>query len=216
MSGNLDVTCTALEIWLRLMGRMLTTKGPENIPAVTVGMDVLYIGTLHFMSWCRSGIFACFNVFSKEKLQPMRKDTRSLLQMCSMDWQVSDNSPSRYMLYKGTSYRISAPVHVKFGAYWPGSMTSNSGQGFGLRWQNNKKSKERDFGNITTLACTYPSANPDVTLLILPDLIARRMSVGIPCVGEVSLMAVSPTPVLGHMVWGVYRPVNLGKVAKAV
>ena len=57
---------------------------------------------------------------------------------------------------------MSAPGAVITGSIWPGSITSSRGQGFGLRWQNNKKSKAISLGSMARLACTWPGATPDV------------------------------------------------------
>ena len=77
VSGNRDVTWTARTICSRGMGRMLTTIGPENMPAGRVGMLVMYMGTLLLASWWRSGMPESDMAASKEKLQPSRNETRS-------------------------------------------------------------------------------------------------------------------------------------------
>ena len=41
---------------------------------------------------------------------------------------------------------MSAPGAVKAGSTCPASITSNTGQGRGLRWQNSRKSKARSLG----------------------------------------------------------------------
>ena len=56
---------------------MLTTMFPWNAPAGAQGMLVMYMGTLRPSSMCRTGIPASSKSASKEKLQPMRKLTRS-------------------------------------------------------------------------------------------------------------------------------------------
>ena len=80
VAGNRDVTCTARTTWSRLMGRMLTTIGPENVPAGVVAMLVIYMATLLPVCWCRKGMPASTIAVSNEKLHPNRKDTRSSLQ----------------------------------------------------------------------------------------------------------------------------------------
>ena len=44
----------------------------------------------------------------------------------------------------------------------PGSERAISGQGFGLRWQNNRKSSAQAFGRMQMLAWTRPAAKPAV------------------------------------------------------
>ena len=80
VDGNRDVTCTARTTCSRFTGRMLTTIGPENMPAGVVCMLVIYMATLLPVCWCRRGIPASTMAVSKEKLQPNKKETRSLRQ----------------------------------------------------------------------------------------------------------------------------------------
>nr|WP_284289023.1 hypothetical protein [Angustibacter aerolatus] len=44
----------------------------------------------------------------------------------------------------------------------PGSVTSSSGTGWGLRWPNSSMSKAHSFGSITMLAWVNPVAQPVV------------------------------------------------------
>ena len=77
VAGNLEVTCTARTTWDRLTGRMLTTMGPENMPAGVVAMLVIYMATLLPVCWWRSGMPASTMAVSNEKLQPSKKETKS-------------------------------------------------------------------------------------------------------------------------------------------
>ena len=46
------------------------------------------------------------------------------------------------------------PAAHRRGSGSPASVTSKSGHGFGLRWQNSRKSNACSFGNTTRFACT--------------------------------------------------------------
>src|SRR5579862_531163 len=54
----------------------------------------------------------------------------------------------------------------------PAAETPISGHGFGLRWQNCRKSCAKACGRIARLACTKPGARPDVG----PECALRRIA----------------------------------------
>ena len=62
---------------------METTILPENTPAGTVSIPVIYMGTLRPMVLWRISIPASIISDSKLKEHPMRNPTRSSLQNCS-------------------------------------------------------------------------------------------------------------------------------------
>src|SRR5690606_11236672 len=66
------------------------------------------------------------------------------------------------MRYLGRSVRRSAAGAAIRGTGEPGSVTSSTGQGFGFRMQNSRKSKARSFFSTTRLAWTNPLAKPEV------------------------------------------------------
>src|SRR5438876_94125 len=78
------------------------------------------------------------------------------------------------MRYAGRSVRRSAPGATAFGSGSPGSVTSSSGQGFGLRWQNRRKSYANSLGTMTRLAWTKPIASPGVGPWRVPARQAAR------------------------------------------
>ena len=71
------VTVTARTTLSGGSGRIETTMFPWNFPAGRQGMFVLYIGTFRFSSIWRTGTPASSSAASNEKLQPIRKLTRS-------------------------------------------------------------------------------------------------------------------------------------------
>ena len=89
VAGNREVTWTARTICSRFIGRILTTIGPENRPEGTVGILVMYIATLRPNSWWRNGMPASIIAVSKEKLQPIRNETKS-----SRQWGTKDSTSS--------------------------------------------------------------------------------------------------------------------------
>lgn len=77
--GNIFVTAIASSACLGVIGRMLTTRGPENLPE---GEDehcteVLYMGTLLPASTCLTGTPASRSASSNENEQPSRKPLQS-------------------------------------------------------------------------------------------------------------------------------------------
>ena len=80
MPGNREVTCTARTIRSCLIGRILTTIGPENTPAGVVAVLVMYIGTfaVHFLMPKRYANVGERGL--KRKTTTQQKDTRSSCQ----------------------------------------------------------------------------------------------------------------------------------------
>ena len=71
--------------------------------------------------------------------------------------------------YKGMSVEMSAPWPSRDSVH-PGSRTSMRGQGRGFLRQKSRKSKAKDLGTATKLACTNPAAWPLVGPLCDPSL----------------------------------------------
>ena len=93
VAGKREVTWTVRTTCSLGMGRILTTMGPENMPAGVVGMLVMYMGTLQAISWCRRGIPTAVIADSKEKLHPSRKETRSSRQWSTREVTSAVNWP---------------------------------------------------------------------------------------------------------------------------
>src|SRR5262245_19490747 len=76
------------------------------------------------------------------------------------------------------SVRRSAPGATPIGSGEPTSVTSISGHGRGLRWQNKRKSYACSFGSTARLAWTKFWPSPAVIPASLPFLMSRRISRG--------------------------------------
>src|SRR5262245_16224114 len=76
------------------------------------------------------------------------------------------------------SVRRSAPGATPVGSGEPTSVTSISGHGRGLRWQNTRKSYACSFGSTARLAWTKFWPSPAVIPASLPFLMSRRISRG--------------------------------------
>ena len=76
--GKREVTWTALTTFSCGIDLIDTTIGPENGPAGTVGMLVMYIETLVPFSKCGNFIPLVISADSNEKLHPSKNDTKSL------------------------------------------------------------------------------------------------------------------------------------------
>ena len=59
---------------------------------------------------------------------------------------------------------MSDPGAVSAASTCPASITSITGHGFGLRWQNNRNSNATSLGRMARLAWTKWGAIPDVGL----------------------------------------------------
>ena len=134
---------------------------PLNIPLSLHGTFVLYIGTFLPSSMCLTPRPLLIKDSSNEKLQPIKKPTKSGCHKSLISCLYSTNFPSLYTLYDGISVLKSAPCGQNFGHSNP-SVISSNGQGFGLSSQNLLKSSLYFFGMITKFACTYPEHYPDV------------------------------------------------------
>src|SRR5215831_8186122 len=76
------------------------------------------------------------------------------------------------------SVRRSAPGATPIGSGEPASVTSISGHGRGLRWQNSRKSYAWSRGSTARLAWTKFWPSPAVIPVSLPFLMSRRISRG--------------------------------------
>ena len=182
--GKREVTWTALTTFSCGIDLIDTTIGPENGPAGTVGMLVMYIETLVPFSKCGNFIPLVISADSNEKLHPSKNDTKSSFHT-SWRSDISEvNSPFSYTLYKGMSVRMSLLGAVVNTSICPGSKTSMSGQGLGFLWQNRRKSKESSFGRMAKFACTCPGATPAVGRSNFPLLIRFLISLGLSVTSE--------------------------------
>lgn len=134
------------------MPRIDTTIVEWNAPAERHSIDVSYIGTLRPAVMCRTGTPASISGNSNVKLQPITNVTKSDRQYSRISGTSATSSPRFHTRYNGTSVRMSAPGAVT-GAVTPGSITSSSGQGLGLRCANSRKSNACSLGRIIRFAC---------------------------------------------------------------
>ena len=135
VAWNREVTCTARATFAAGKVCMVTTIGPAKRPAGLHMILVLYNTTPTELTHPASAR-AC----KKVRLDPKKKATKSSCHNGAISVTSSTNSPSRQTEYSPTSWRISAPGASVFGVGQPGSVTSSSGHGCGLRWQKTRKS----------------------------------------------------------------------------
>ncbi len=76
-------------------GRIETTSGPEKRPAGVQGTSVRYMGTFVPASMWRTGTPASSSASSKEKLHPIRNETKSSRHNPRTSVGSSTSSPSR-------------------------------------------------------------------------------------------------------------------------
>ena len=116
-------------------------------PPARQAMFVRYIGTFTFCSMCRTGTPRCEQrVLERERAADQEAD-EIVAPVRVMSVGSSTSSPCSQTRYAGRSVRRSAPGATSFGSGSPGSVTSSSGHGFGLRWQKSRKSNAQSCGS---------------------------------------------------------------------
>ena len=139
-AGNRADICTAFATSVPGIGRIDTTIGPWNTPAGRHCTDVRYMGTVHPHSRCRSvhpGLKhdvlereAASQEKPNEIVGPIRLDRPRLI----------DELP---MPIDAVPRQVGAQIGIgrgELGTGEPGQLRPRTGQGFGLRMQNSKKS----------------------------------------------------------------------------